>query len=151
MADIVSKEKRSLMMSGIKATDTKPELFIRKGLHRLGFRYKLHAAKLPGKPDLLFPKYNAVVFVNGCFWHMHDCHLFKMPSSRLDFWNTKLNRNVENDTRALAALRKLGMRVCVVWECALKGKFRLDPDNVLLLCSEWLKSGKPFLEVRGTA
>ncbi len=150
MADVVSKEKRSLMMSGIKGKDTKPELLIRKGLHRFGFRYKLHSRKLPGKPDLVFSKYNAVLFVNGCFWHMHECHLFKMPTSRTDFWHKKLNRNIEVDAKALADLKRSDIRVCVVWECALKGKYRHELDSILQQCNDWLKSGNLYLEIKGS-
>jgi DNA mismatch endonuclease (patch repair protein) len=150
MADVVSKEKRSLMMSGIKGKDTKPELLVRKGLHKLGFRYKLHSRKLPGKPDLVFSKYNAVLFVNGCFWHMHTCHLFKMPSSRIPFWKKKLNRNMELDAKALAELKKRNIRVCIIWECALKGKHRLELASVLQSCSDWLESENSYLEIKGS-
>lgn len=150
MADVVSKEKRSLMMSGIKGKDTKPELLVRKGLHKLGFRYKLHSRKLPGKPDLAFSKYNAVIFVNGCFWHMHECHLFKKPSSRVDFWTKKLNRNIELDTKALTELKERNIRVCLIWECALKGKHRLELASVLQSCSDWLESENSYLEIKGS-
>lgn len=90
MADVVTPEKRSKMMSGIQGKNTKPELTIRKGLHALGFRYRLHGKTLPGKPDLVFPKYKAVIFIHGCFWHAHHCHLFKWPSTRVDFWQEKI-------------------------------------------------------------
>lgn len=149
MADIVAPEIRSRMMSGIRGTNTKPELVLRKGLHKLGFRFRLHDRSLPGKPDLVFPKYHAVLFAHGCFWHGHDCHLFKWPASRPEFWQTKINRNREVDARSALALTNAGWRLGVVWECALKGKTRLPLDRVLAKCATWLRSDLPYLEIRG--
>ena len=97
MVDVVSKEKRSKMMSGIRYKDTKPEIIIRKALHAKGFRYSLHNNKLPGKPDIVLPKYNAIIFIHGCFWHQHNCHLFKWPSTRPEFWQNKISGNKERD------------------------------------------------------
>ncbi len=114
------------MMSGIRGKDTKPELLIRKALHSRGFRFRLHSLKVPGKPDLVLPRYNAAIFVHGCFWHGHDCHLFKMPSTRPEFWEGKIDRNRARDTEVRNALITSGWRRLVIWECALKGKFRLD-------------------------
>ena len=99
MTDVVNKQTRSRMMSGIKSKNTKPELIIRKALFKKGFRFKLHDKSLPGKPDLVLPKYDAVIFIHGCFWHQHNCHLFKWPSTRPEFWETKIHRNVEVDKR----------------------------------------------------
>ena len=93
MADVVDRKTRSRMMSGIRGKNTRPELLIRKGLHARGFRFRLHDKRLPGKPDLVLPKYSAVIFVHGCFWHGHDCHLFKWPQSRREFWRKKITRN----------------------------------------------------------
>lgn len=149
MADIVSEKKRSEMMSGIRGKDTKPELIIRKGLHRSGYRYKLHDSQLPGKPDLVFPKYNAIIFVHGCFWHKHDCHLFKWPSSRKQFWKDKLLGNEEKDKENNQELRALGWRILLIWECALKGKTNLYTSTVLESAAEFLESDKEFLEIRG--
>lgn len=149
MADIVSQETRSRMMSGIKGKNTKPELLIRRGLHKMGFRYSLHSKGLPGKPDLVFRKYRAVMFIHGCFWHRHHCHLFKMPSTRREFWETKLNRNCEIDARTILSLRESGWRLCIIWECAIKGKHRRPLDEVLRLCSKWLCSKKDFIEITG--
>lgn len=131
MPDVVSKQKRSEMMAGIWGKNTKPEIVVRKGLHALGFRFRIHDRKLPGKPDLVLPKYNAAIFVHGCFWHGHDCHLFKWPQSRTDFWREKILGNRANDEKALDALEKAGWRVLVIWECALKGKEKLVPDHVM--------------------
>lgn len=148
MADIVSKEKRSQMMSGIKGKNTKPELFIRKGLHRLRYRFSLHRRDLPGKPDLVFAKHNAVIFVHGCFWHQHDCRLFKWPSSNVEFWQKKLERNVQLDAKSIKALQEAGWRVCVIWECAIRGAKEKVLSEVLNECSDWLISEKKYLEIK---
>ena len=138
------------MMAGIRGKDTKPELFIRKALHARGFRYRLHDSKLPGKPDMSFPKYRAVILVNGCFWHGHDCHLFKWPSTRQEFWHRKITRNREKDKETRQTLKKQGWRVGVIYECALKGKTRLDPDRVIAATEKWLRSGQESLGIEGT-
>lgn len=151
MADVVSSEVRSKMMSGIRGKNTKPELLIRKGLHKKGFRYTLHRSDLPGKPDLTLAKYNAVVFVHGCFWHKHNCHLFKKPSTRVEFWESKLEKNVIIDSKAVEALTRAGWRIAIVWECALKGKHKRDIDYVIDKCNAWLLSKKKYLEIKGTS
>lgn len=137
------------MMAGIKGKNTKPELLIRKALHRQGFRYKLHDKLLPGKPDLVFPRYRAVIMVNGCFWHGHDCHLFKWPSTRPEFWREKITRNTVKDSENLDALRISGWRVLTIWECALKGRTRLSLDEVINLAANWLRSGGEDMEITG--
>lgn len=137
------------MMSGIRGKNTKPEMLLRGGLHARGLRYRLHARDLPGSPDLVFPARKAVLFAHGCFWHGHDCHLFRMPGSRPDFWRTKIERNREVDRRAVEALRQAGWRVGVVWECALKGRTRLDLETVLDACAAWAREGGDMLEIRG--
>lgn len=144
--DIVDSETRSRMMAGIRGKNTEPELQIRRQLHRLGFRYRLHVRKLPGKPDIVLKKYHATIFVNGCFWHRHDCHLFSWPKTRIEFWKEKLNRNHENDLQALANLRSSGWRVCVVWECAIKGA-RKNPLLIVKEIAAWLESDAPLLEI----
>lgn len=149
MADIVSAEVRSQMMSGIRSKHTKPELLIRRELHKRGFRFRLHDRRLPGKPDIIFPRYRAVIFVHGCFWHGHNCHLFKMPSSRTEFWQTKIQRNKELDTIAQMALTNLDWRQGIVWECALKGKTKIPLDDVILRCAVWLHNKSPALEIGG--
>lgn len=121
MVDVVDSATRSRMMSGIKGKNTKPELLVRKYLHSRGLRFRLHAKELPGKPDLVFPKYKAVVFVHGCFWHQHaGCKYATTPSSRVSFWTNKLSENVVRDSYQIAALEGLGWRVFVVWECELQ-------------------------------
>ena len=118
-------------MSRIRGKDTKPEMLIRRGLHGRGLRYRLHGKAISGKPDLVFPKHRAVVFVHGCFWHGHGCSLFNWPKTRAAFWKSKIDRNMARDREALAALKADGWRVLVVWECALKGKRRRDLSDVL--------------------
>lgn len=149
MVDVVSPETRSRMMSGIRGKDTIPELIVRKALHSMGFRYRLHAKELPGKPDIVLPKYSAVVFVHGCFWHGHSCPLFKMPSTRPEFWRDKISRNCSNDARAFAALRADGWRVAVIWECALKGKNEKGVADVAGRVAGWLHGTDAAIEVSG--
>lgn len=149
MADIVDKLTRSRMMAGIRGKDTRPELLIRKGLHHLGLRYRLHVKDLPGKPDIVFRSHKAVIFIHGCFWHSHECHLFKMPASRQDFWTKKLDRNKMVDKHNIQALLEKSWRVSVVWECALKGKEKQELNHVLSRCYEWLLSEEQFIEITG--
>jgi DNA mismatch endonuclease (patch repair protein) len=149
VADVHDKEARSRNMAAIKSRNSKPELFIRRGLHALGFRFRLHDRGLPGTPDLVFPRHKAVVFVHGCFWHRHDCHLFKWPQTRKEFWEQKIGRNAQNDEAALAELRARGWRVAVVWECALKGPGRLDRQQAIWSLATWIRSDRVSLEVRG--
>ncbi|MDA5192795.1 very short patch repair endonuclease [Govanella unica] len=149
MADIVPTDVRSRMMAGIRGTNTKPELLLRKGLHRLGFRFRLHDRTLPGKPDIVLSRYRAVIFAHGCFWHGHDCHLFRWPSTRPEFWEAKITRNREVDARTKDALAKSGWRQAIIWECALRGRTRLPLDELLLTCADWLRSDQSGLEIRG--
>lgn len=135
-------------MSGIRGKNTKPEMMIRRGLHARGFRYRLHC-RLPGKPDICLPKYRAVVFVHGCFWHGHDCHLFKWPSTRPEFWREKIGRNRAVDERALAALHSDGWRVATIWECAMKGTQRRAEADLIDYCEQWLHSDSESLVLRG--
>lgn len=136
-------------MSGIRGKNTRPELAIRKGLHARGFRFRLHSDTVPGKPDLVLPKYRAAIFVHGCFWHNHDCHLFRMPGTRPEFWSTKLARNRQRDAEVRQALRLAGWRFLVIWECALKGKRRLELTDVLDRASAWIKGMEEEGEIEG--
>ena len=121
MADVHSKETRSYNMSRIRSKDTKPELLARKFLHKNGFRYRLHVKDLPGKPDIVLPKYKTVIFIHGCFWHGHDdCRYFVVPKSRTDWWLEKIHRNKTNDRKAKVALEVLGWKVIHIWECETK-------------------------------
>lgn len=149
MADVVDPATRSRMMAGIRGKNTKPELLIRKALHARGFRYRIHCKDLPGNPDMCFPKYRAVILVHGCFWHGHDCHLFKWPKTRPEFWSTKIARNREVDSAALRRLTDSGWRSATVWECALKGKTRLPLEDVVASLERWLQSDESSLEIEG--
>lgn len=149
MADIVSPAVRSRMMAGIRGKDTRPELLIRKGLFARGLRYRLHDRKLPGKPDLVLPRHKAVIMAHGCFWHAHDCPLFKWPSSNVRFWRKKISRNKEVDRRNHAALERAEWRVLTIWECALKGTHKRPTDEVMDKAARWVVSGAASREIRG--
>ncbi len=121
MADVHSKATRSFNMSRIKGKDTKPEMLVRTFLHANGYRYKLHDKTLPGKPDIVLPKYQTVIFVHGCFWHGHkNCRYFVIPKTRTQWWTDKINRNKANDEKAVKALKKDGWKIIIIWECELK-------------------------------
>jgi DNA mismatch endonuclease (patch repair protein) len=139
------------MMAAIRAKDTKPEMILRRGLHALGLRYRLHVSTLPGRPDMVFPARRAVLFAHGCFWHGHDCHLFRLPSTRQEFWSAKIVRNREVDARSAAALRGAHWRVGIVWECALKGRDRLPLDDTIKACADWIRGKGEEFEIRGSA
>ena len=121
MADVHTTEQRSFNMSRIRSSNTKPEMLVRKFLHANGYRYKLHDKTLPGKPDIVLPKYHTVIFVHGCFWHGHsNCKYFVVPKTRTQWWTDKINRNKTNDEKAIKALKKDGWKVIEIWECRLK-------------------------------
>ena len=137
-------------MAGIKSKDTKPELQIRSALHRRGYRYTLHNKKLFGKPDLCLKKYKVAIFINGCFWHAHnDCHLFRLPKSKVEFWEQKLTKNKLRDKENIESLGNDGWRILLLWECALKGKQRLDFESLIETASKWIESDSTWLEIRG--
>lgn len=149
MTDIVTPEKRSQMMSGIRGKDTKPEILIRKALFALGWRYRLHDKSLPGKPDLVFRRLRAAIFVDGCFWHGHDCHLFRLPATRAEFWTEKIARNRIRDRDVRDSLQALGWRHLTVRECAVRGRTRLPADEVTAGIISWLESGEGPIEIKG--
>ena len=134
MVDSVSPEVRSRIMAQVKSRDTKPELKVRRLLHGLGYRYRLHGKDLPGRPDLVFPSRRKAVFVNGCFWHGHaNCEKARLPSSNRDYWQTKLTRNRERDERNLALLQEGGWGTKVVWECELADMDAVSRDLIAFL------------------
>lgn len=137
---------RSEVMSRIRGKDTAPELIVRRGLFRIGFRYRLHCHSLPGKPDIVLPRYRAVVLVHGCFWHGHNCRYFRLPKSRTLFWQTKISQNQTRDRENAAKLRDLGWRVGVVWECAIRGNAGVV-GPVLPLLGDWLRGENSSFEV----
>lgn len=132
MSDNHTKEIRSYNMSRIRSTNSKPEETVRKYLFSHGFRYRKNLASLPGKPDIVLPKYKTVIFVNGCFWHMHDCNRFVWPSSNQEYWRSKILKNVERDALNHLLLENMGWKVIVVWECELKKNVALDRLNSLI-------------------
>lgn len=142
MADVFAPDKRSRVMAGIRGANTRPELVVRSLLHRAGYRFRLHVKELPGRPDVWLPRHRVAVFVHGCFWHLHGCHLFKWPSSNTEFWRKKISRNQEVDLRNQAALAAANVRVLVVWECALKGRTRQQPEELSREIVDWLQSGQ---------
>lgn len=145
MTDVVDSATRSRMMAGIRGKDTAPELALRRALHGAGFRFRLHAKKLPGRPDLVLPRWRAAVQVHGCFWHRHrGCRYATSPATRSEFWTAKFAGNVERDARNHAALRALGWRVATVWECALS-RDRLAGSVTDL--TEWIRNGDDEVEV----
>lgn len=129
--DSLTPERRSALMKRVKRSDTKPELTLRKALHKMGFRYVIGDKRLPGTPDLAFPKYKAVVFVHGCFWHGHNCRQGRAPSSNVGYWVPKIEANRARDARKEQGLRDLGWRVFTVWECELKAARRVETINGL--------------------
>jgi DNA mismatch endonuclease (patch repair protein) len=145
MTDVLTAEQRQLNMSRIRGKDTKPEMLVRRGLHARGLRYRLHDRKLPGRPDLAFPKYLTAVFIHGCFWHLHGCSLSKLPATRQDFWTKKLEGNAARDRRALEALNSVGWSVLTIWECALRGPGRLDDTTVLDRAAHYIREDKRSL------
>lgn len=144
MTDVVGKEKRSQMMRGIRGKNTTPEIRVRKALHALGFRYRLYQGDLAGKPDLVFAKHNAVLFVHGCYWHRHhNCKLASTPSSNTQFWQEKFAGNIKRDQQNIRTLRDAGWCVGIVWECALRSK---DISQAMQTVAKWLRSDIPDFE-----
>ncbi|MFC3550728.1 very short patch repair endonuclease [Lysobacter cavernae] len=142
MVDILTPEQRSAQMSRIRGSDTKLELLVRRALHARGFRYRLGGAGLPGRPDLVLPRYRMVVFVHGCFWHGHACPLFRLPKTRPEFWRDKIESNQSRDERVLAQLAEMGWRACVIWECSLRGVTESDRATIFDGLSSQIRSNE---------
>ena len=140
MADIVSSALRSRMMSGIQARDTKPEILVRKALHTQGYRFRIHRKDLPGKPDIVLPRFRAVIPVHGCFWHMHkSCKLARILSTRTEFWSAKLHANAIRDQTAHSRLLALEWRVLTIWECYLKST---SPEVLQADLARWISASE---------
>lgn len=140
MVDVLTPEQRRLNMSRIRGRDTKPEMQLRRALHARGFRFRLHRRDLPGCPDLVFPGCRSVIFVHGCFWHGHDCAMFKLPVTRAEFWAAKIAENQKRDGRALENLANSGWRALVVWECDFRGPARPSLEKVIDEVEAWLSA-----------
>ena len=134
-------------MAAIRGKDTKPEIQIRQGLFSRGYRYRLHRSNLPGKPDLVLPKYRVVIQVQGCFWHKHNCRYFRWPATRPEFWRQKIEGNVVRDQRALYQLKVEGWRALIIWECALKKCSPSKYEELLDQVEQWLHSQSEYLEL----
>lgn len=142
MPDVLTPQQRRHNMARVRSRDTKPEWTVRRELHHSGFRYRLHVRSLPGKPDLVLSRHRTVVFVHGCFWHGHDCPAARLPATRADFWQEKIQSNRVRDAANAEALRALGWRVFTVWECALRGRARQRPGALMERFTGWLASSE---------
>ncbi len=147
MADRLTPDQRRLNMRRVRAKDTKPEMTVRHLLHGQGFRYLLHRRDLPGRPDIVLPRHCTAIFVHGCFWHGHDCSLFRMPTTRTDFWSAKIAGNQQRDRAAVEGLQELGWRSLWVWECALRGKYRLTGPELSDAMAGFIRGHAGFAEV----
>lgn len=150
MTDVLTPDQRRLNMSRIRGKDTRAEMMIRKGLHALGLRFRLHRKDLPGTPDIVFPSRRAVIFVHGCYWHGHECSMFRLPTTNQQFWADKIARNRVNDCAAEDGLLRLGWRVMVVWECSLRGRGRRPTGDVINVIAHWLE-GAAWTSIKGAS
>lgn len=149
MADVLTPELRRLNMSRVRGRDTKPEMQIRRGLHARGLRFRLQRRDLPGRPDIVLCSRKVALFVHGCFWHGHDCPLFRMPATRPDFWRQKINANRLRDAAAVQALCGMGWRVGIIWECALRGSGRYPIESLLDQLLTFIAGSEELIEIRG--
>ena len=150
MFDVHPPHVRSKNMAAIKSSDTRLELLIRKSLHKKGYRYTLNNSKLPGKPDIVLPKHNAALFIHGCFWHCHECALFKWPKTKREFWHEKLTKNKKNDAKNQNELNLQGWRIGIIWECSVRGSCRIPQERLVEIIILWLESEQRRFEVQGT-
>ncbi len=151
MADIKSPEARSKNMSAIRSVNTRPEVKIRKALFAKGYRYRLYDKKLPGKPDIVLPKYKTVIFIHGCFWHGHEgCYLYKRPVQNREFWDQKIGANKQRDAEVTKVLLEKKWKVLIVWECSIKGRYKLPFDDVISKIIAFIHSDKAYDEIRSS-
>lgn len=136
-------------MSGIRSKDTKPEILIRKALFAKGFRYRVNDRRYPGTPDIVLPKYRAIIFVHGCFWHVHKCRFFKWPDSNRAFWKEKLRKNADRDRRHQQKLHEDSWRICVIWECEIKDKKYSNVGAIANRLAIWLENGTGDMMLKG--
>lgn len=147
MADVHDKATRSKNMRAIATRDTAIEKRLAGLLQEQGMAFHVQDATLPGRPDFVVDEYRCVIFTHGCFWHHHDCHLFKVPATRTEFWLNKIGKNVERDRRDMLRLRELGWRVLIVWECALRGRLKLRDAALAERLEEWICGGGPTAQI----
>ncbi|MBJ9119674.1 MULTISPECIES: very short patch repair endonuclease [Citrobacter] len=147
MADVHDKATRSKNMRAIATRDTAIEKRLAGLLQEQGMAFHVQDATLPGRPDFVVDEYRCVIFTHGCFWHHHDCHLFKVPATRTEFWLNKIGKNVERDRRDMLRLRELGWRVLIVWECALRGRLKLSDAALAERLEEWICGGGPTAQI----
>ncbi len=140
MPDVLTLEQRRRNMSSVRSRDTKPELIVRRELHRGGFRYRLHVRGLPGTPDVVLPRHKSVVFVHGCYWHGHDCAAGRLPKTHTEFWNSKIEANRARDVVARTALRAMGWRIFTIWGCAIRGRAKQPEGALVRTFVNWLAS-----------
>jgi len=143
--DTVDKTTRSRIMSKVGQKNTGPEMKLRRSLHKIGLRYRLHDKRLPGSPDIVFPRFKAVLFVHGCFWHRHGCKATTTPGTNMEFWQKKFGDNVARDRRYIDALHSKGWRVIIVWECSLKGAIS-KTDTISSSILDWLSNSDPLMK-----
>lgn len=148
MVDVVDKKTRSLMMAGIRSRNTKPERVIRALLHREGYRFRLHSPTVPGRPDIVLPKFRAAIHVHGCFWHGHDCGLYRLPGTRSEFWRKKIIQNRARDRRVIHESLHKKWRHLTVWECAFRGPGQIGLDRTVKKICRWILSRRKCSEVR---
>ena len=149
VVDVLTPAQRQLNMSRIRGRDTSPELLLRKALYSCGLRYRLHVRTPPGRPDIVLQRYRAVLQVHGCFWHGHDCPMFKIPATRPEFWKEKIDGNRKRDQRTFRELQQDGWRIATVWECSLRGPARRTADEVARLCHSFLNGNRSDVEISG--
>jgi len=147
--DVLTPQQRRYNMSRIRGRDTRPELLLRGALHANGLRFRLHVGDLPGRPDLVFPRHRAVILANGCFWHGHDCPMFKMPKTNTEFWQAKIDLNRQRDVRNVAALISAGWRTLIIWECALKGRLRRPFGDLIDDAASFIRGSATTREIGG--
>jgi DNA mismatch endonuclease (patch repair protein) len=147
--DVLTTEQRRHNMSRIRGKHTKPEMQLRRALHAAGMRFRLHAASLPGRPDIVLPRHRAVILIHGCFWHGHECPLFRIPKTRRDFWTNKIQSNRQRDQRSAKALQQTGWRVLIVWECTLKGPGRRSLAEIVDSCVAFIRGQAQQAELAG--
>lgn len=151
MVDTFSREDRSRIMSRVKSKHTSIEVSIRKALYSCGYRFRLHSTILPGEPDIILNKYKCVIFINGCFWHGHECYNCRYPATNISYWRMKIQNNKNRDAKNHQAILDLGFRILVIWGCALTGKFKIPNDELISLIESWIVfSSEEYKNIQGT-